>query len=163
MYGIVISIANLPAPSGLACLTAVRMRGDNGDIALLFENSPVAATLMAGEWVKCAGSTSSKWGNELCVLPPAELRISQARNAEEVLSVLEHMHRVIVARGRHLAAFDTANWQVRAQQEFEQLVEVRKAYGLPVGIAAVPDDLLLHSLPHDLRELALVYLEVNRG
>jgi hypothetical protein len=102
MFARVVSISHLPIPprmASLTCLTAVRMLTIDGETAGFFADNPLAATLMAGDWVEYDCLTKD-CGDNLRLSPAPKLKPLKATAPDEVLDMLHLMaHMTDTGRG----------------------------------------------------------------
>ena len=155
MFARVVSISHLPIPprmASLTCLTAVRMLTIDGETAGFFADNPLAATLMAGDWVEYDCLTKD-CGDNLRLSPEPKLGLSLATAPDEVLNMLHLMaHMTDTGRGHAgLARYKTV---------YEQLAYVRQGFRLKQNDGPLPDVLVIERLPQELKEFAQKYVDV---
>jgi len=159
MFGLVVSVVSLPVGRELTSLTAVRLRTEEGETAKFFADSPIAATLKAGEWIEF--QAEKEWGRtpRLQQKPRLSLNGNMARDFIE--SVVE-MARVVQASPGAVDNIPSLDELSNlAGEGYSTVQKVRRAFDLESG-SPMPDELIVHLLPAQLVELARRYIAVSR-
>jgi hypothetical protein len=165
-YARIISVAHLPSYTPeVVCLTAVRMQTQDGELALLYDNSPVAATLNSGNWVEYE-STAKEWGAFVRPLKVVNHVLAGASSVDGVTDALHVMGKSLEAtvRAREDGALNFTCEKLIdkthsfSERIYERLLQLREDFDLPVNNRQLPVEILMSALPDPLRELNRLYV-----
>jgi len=156
MFARIICIANLPAKQNQTSLTAIRAATYDGTLALYIADSPLAATLKAGEWITF-NAAEEHWAKDIVVLPTPRMYFWQAKDARSVRYGLKDMGLGVAHPPEDEDSYpaDHPNHEryeklkAIALEFFNEMETARRVFGLETRDDRIPDDVMIEMLPKD--------------
>ncbi|MEX3983947.1 hypothetical protein AB4Y45_33720 [Paraburkholderia sp. EG287A] len=167
MYGIVVSVASLPVPHrDMTSLTSVRVRTEEGISAYFFENTPLAPTLVKGEWVEFTPSCK-EWGGSLSLLDKYVLaELARAKSAGAVCYFLECVKLAagkFGARGVLRDMPEGKDLEQVAKDLYRGIDDTRARFALNDPREFLPDEILFRHVPDALMPALYWYCQDFRA
>jgi hypothetical protein len=156
MFARIICIANLPAKQNQTSLTALRLATYDGVQARYIADSPLAATLKAGEWITLNAS-DEHWATGIVVLPTPRMYFWQAKDERSVRYGLRDMGLGVAHPpdgdesypAEHPNHDRYEKFKALALEFFNEMKTARRVFGLESREDRIPDDVMIEMLPKD--------------